>query len=181
MLSYSSVPHYRKDAYKSSIFSRFVDYPPPVENIIFYYLLLSFSSLSMSTILTSSAILDGDLPLPQFCSEIWSWWITVFFSSTVIFLLPLSLMLSCFPCIDNFNETGSPSDFLVASLDLCGTIISSLNCFTRNPLTKAFFSVMFETLIVCRYGHKNMVLHATPSPRSRGTVTGFLFNTKGFL
>ena len=32
-----------------------------------------------------------------------------------------------FPLIDTGNETGSPSDVLDDSLDLCGTIISSLN------------------------------------------------------
>ena len=127
MLSSSSVPHDCKDAYKSYIFSGFVASPPPVENVTFYFILLPFSSLSVSNVLPYSIILEVNLPTPQFRPGIKSWWITVFFSSTLLLLLLLYLMFSCFSCIKTGNETGSPSDFLGASLDLCGTIISSLN------------------------------------------------------
>ena len=88
-------------------------------------------------------------------------------------------MLSFFTWTENGNETGSPSDVLGASLAICGTIISSLNCYNRIPLTKALFLVMIEALIFFRNGHENMVFHATPSPRARETVTGFSFTTKG--
>ena len=47
-------------------------------------------------------------------------------------------------------------------------------------MTKEFLSVIIEALIVCRNCHENMVLHATPAPRARATVTGFPFTTKVF-
>ena len=90
-------------------------------------------------------------------------------------------MLSCFPWIEDGNENISPSNVLVASLDICGTIISGLNCSPGIPLTRALFSVTIETLIVCMNGHENVVLHATPSPRERETVTGFKFTAKVFF
>ena len=65
MPSYSSVPHGGTDAYKPSIFSGFVASPPRVGNITFSFLLLSFSSLYLSTVLNFSVILGGDLPAPQ--------------------------------------------------------------------------------------------------------------------
>ena len=155
--------------------------PPPIGNTNLSFLLLSFSSLSVSTILIYSEFLDGDLPAPQWWPGIWRWWTTIFFSYTVILLLHLSFMLSSFSWIANGNETGSPSGVLGVSLALCGTIISSLNCSHRIPLIKVFFSVIIKALIFCRNGHENMVLHATPYPRAMETVTGFLFTTKGFL
>ena len=141
--------------------------PPPVRNTTFSFLLLSFSSLSVSTALPSSIILDGNLPVPQFWRWIRCWWINVFFSSTLLFLLPISSIFFCFPWIETGNETGSPSDVLGYSLDLCRTIISILNFSPRSPLSKAFFLVTIEALFVCRNGHENMVLHATSSPRAR--------------
>ena len=155
--------------------------PPPVGNTTFYFLFLLFSSLSVSTIFNYSVVLDGNLPAPQFWPGIWRWCINVLLSSTLIFLLLLSFMFSCFPWISTYNKTGSPSDVLGASLAICGTTISSLNCFTRIPLIKALLLVMIEALIVCRNGHENMVLHATPYPRARETVYGFPFITKRFL
>ena len=181
MLSSSSVTHDRTDAYKSSIFSGCLDSPPPAGNNTFYFLLLSFSSPNVSTVLPSSAIFDGDLPVPQCWPGIWRWWITVFFSSTLMFLLLLYFILSYFPWIDNGNGTVSPSDVLGDSLALFGNIISSLNCSPRSPLTKELFSFTIEALIFCSNVHENMVLHAIPSPRARETVTGFLFTTMGFL
>ena len=61
---YASVPHDRTDAYKASTFSGFVASPPPVGT--FSFLLLYFPYTTVSTLLTSSAILDGEMPAPQF-------------------------------------------------------------------------------------------------------------------
>ena len=177
----SSLPHDLTDAYKASIFSGFMASPPPVGNNTLSFLILYFSSLSVSSVLTSSVILDGDLPAPQCWPGIWRWCITVFFIYTLLLLLILSFIFYCFPWIETGNETGSPSDVLGDPLTLCGTIISSLKCSPRSPLTKEFLSVTIEDLIVCRNGHENMVLHANPSNRARETVTGFSFTTKGFL
>ena len=135
----------------------------------------------MSTVLPSSVILDGDLPTPQCWPRIWRWLIIIFFSFNLLFLLLLSFMFYCFPCIGTVNETGSPSNVLVASLALCGIIISSLKYSPRSLITQAFFSVIIEALIVCGNGHENMVLPATPYPRARETFTGFLSTTKGVL
>ena len=55
------------DAYKYSIFSGIAAPPPPVGNITVYFLLFYFSSPYMYTFMTSSVILDGGLPAPQ-------WW-----------------------------------------------------------------------------------------------------------
>ena len=65
MYKYSSVTHDRTDAYKASAFSGFVASPPPVGNVTFYFLIIYFSSLSMSTVFNSSVILDSDLHTPQ--------------------------------------------------------------------------------------------------------------------
>ena len=148
MSSSSSIPHDRMYAYKASIFSGFVASSPPIGNTNFYFLLLYFPYLSMSTVFPSSIILDGDLPAPQFWPDILCRWIITFFSSTLIFLLPPYFMFSFFPCIDTGNETRSSSDVLGASLALCVTIISSLNCYPRSPLTREFFSVIVESLII---------------------------------
>ena len=66
MSSSSSVPHSRTYAYKASIFYGFVASPPPVGGTTLSFLLLSFSSPSVSTLLPSSVILDGELPAPQY-------------------------------------------------------------------------------------------------------------------
>ena len=108
MSSSSYLPHDCTYAYKASIFSGFVDSPPPVGNTIFYFILLSFYSLYVSTVMPSSVILDGDLPVSQWWSGIWCWRITAFFSSTLIFLLLLSFMFSCFHCIDNEKNYRNP-------------------------------------------------------------------------
>ena len=127
ILSSSSVPHDHTNEYKAYIFYGFVTSPPPVGNDTFYFISLSFSSLSMSTILPPSVILDGDLPAPQLWPGIVHWYITVFFSSTLLFLLTLSFTFSCFLWIETINETIIPSDVLGDSLYLFGTIISRLN------------------------------------------------------
>ena len=181
MLSYSSMPCERKNAYKASIFSGFVVSPPPVRNTPLSFLILSFSSPYVSTVLPSSEILDGDLPPPHFWPGILRWCITVLFSSTVLFLMYISFMISCFPYIYTNNETVAPSDVLGDSLSLWGTTISSLNCFPNSPLTKALLSFMIEALIFCRNSHENMVLHAPPSSRAMENFTIFLFNTNGFF
>ena len=121
------MPHDRMDAYKASIFPGFLASPPPVGNTTFSFLLLFPPSPTVSTVLPSSAIFYGDLPAPQFWPGIWRWWITVFYSSTLLFLILLYFVFSCFPWIGNDNETVSPSDLLGDSLALLGTSISSLN------------------------------------------------------
>ena len=181
MLTSSSVPHDCTYVYNPTMKFVFVDSPPPVQNTTLSFLLLTFSSPAVSAVLPYSNFLDCDLPPPQCWPGIRRWWINVFFSSTLLFLMPLYFVLSCFPWIDTDSENGSPSNSLGASLDLCGVIIPSLNFSPRSPITKELFSVMIEALIVCRNVHENMVLHATPSPRARDTVTGFLVTTKGFL
>ena len=97
----------------------------------------------------------------------------------MIYLLPLYFMLSSFTWIKTGNGTGGPSDVLVASLALCVTIIYILNCSPSSTLTKALLLVNIEDLIVYRNGHRNMVLHATRSPKVMETVTGFTFTKKG--
>ena len=96
-------------------------------------------------------------------------------------MLTLSSLLFCVSRIDTDNKTDSPSGVLVYSLDLCGAIISVLNCSPMSPITKALPLVIISYLIVCRNVHENMVLRATPSTRARETVTGFPFTARGFL
>ena len=74
-------------------------------------------------------------------------------------------MLFCVSGIATGIETISTSDALGAYLDLCGTIISSLDCFPKCPLIKALLLVIIKDLIVCRNVHEKMMLHAYPYPR----------------
>ena len=111
MLPSYSLPHDRTDEYTAPIFSGFMASPPPVGNNTFPFLLLSFSSLSVSTVFPSSIYFYSDLPAPQYWPGIWCWWITAFFGSTLIFLLLLSSMFSCFPWIETGNETVIPLVF----------------------------------------------------------------------
>ena len=53
--------------------------------------------------------------------------------------MPLNSMLLRVSEIATGNETVSPSDVLVASLDLCGTTIYRSNRSPRSPLTNALF------------------------------------------
>ena len=153
--------------------SRSVASTPPVGNTAMSFILLYSYSPYVSTIMPYYVIFEGGLYAPHFWTYIWHWWITIFFISTVLSMLPLTSVLFCVSGITIGNETGIPSDVLGASLDLCGTIISSLNCSTRLQLTNVLFSAIIEALIVCRNGHENMLLHDTPYPRLRETVTGF--------
>ena len=57
-------------------------------------------------------------------------------------ILPLSCVLFFVSGIETGNETGSTYDVLGASLDICGTIITSLNWSTRSKLTKELFKVI---------------------------------------
>ena len=98
---------------------------------------------------------------------------------TVLSIIALSSML--FYAIAPGNETGINSDVLGASLFLCGTIISSLNCYPRSPLTKTLFSFIIGFIFVCRDGHEKMMLYVAPSPRVRETFTACAFDTNGFL
>ena len=96
-------------------------------------------------------------------------------------IMPLTSMLFSLSGIVTVDETVSTSDFLGSSLDLCGTIINILNFSPRSPLTKALFLVIIEVWIICRNSYKKMVLHATPSPRARETVTCYPFTTEDVL
>ena len=127
------------DEYKASTFSGLVASPPLVGNIVVYFLFLSLHSPYVSTVLPSSRIFDCGFPAPHCWHGICHLWITVFFSSTVLSLMPLSYMLFCVSWIMTGNETGSPIDFLGAYLDICGTITSSLNYSPRSPLNKSYF------------------------------------------
>ena len=127
MMSYSSLNHERTDAYEASIFYGLVASPPPVGNIFMSFLLLCFYSPSVSTAVPSSLILGGGFPTPQLRPGIWRWCITILFSSMLLSMLSLSSVLFCVSEITTGNETGSPSDVLGDSLDLCGTIIARSN------------------------------------------------------
>ena len=180
MSSYYSKPHDHTDTYKASIFYGFVAPPPPVRNTNFSFFLLSFYSPTFSTILPSFANLDGDLPEPQCCPGIWHLLITIFFSTTMISLMPLSSVLFCVSVIVTVSETVSPSDALGGSLDIFGTIISILNFSHKIPLTKVLLLVIIEALIFAGTAIKKMVLRSSPSPRARDNVTGFPFTTEVF-
>ena len=91
----------------------------------------------MSTVMTSSVILYGGLPVPRYWPGIRHWWITVFFGLIMLSMLPLTSVLFLVYGITIDNETVSSSDVFIASLDLCETIISSLNCSPKIPLNKA--------------------------------------------
>ena len=65
MLSSYYIPHALTDAYKVSIFSGLLDSPQRIGNTTMTFLLLFLPSLSVSTVLPSSEILDGDFPAPQ--------------------------------------------------------------------------------------------------------------------
>ena len=90
MLSSCSIPHDLTDVYKAFIFYRLVASPPPFVNLAVYFIFLSFSSQSVSTILTSSLVLDSFLPAPKCWPVILHWWETLFLNSTMLSLLPLS-------------------------------------------------------------------------------------------
>ena len=96
-------------------------------------------------------------------------------------MLPLLSVLFDVSDIATVNETGIPFDVLVASLSLFGTIISRLNCTPRIPLAKALLSVIIEAFINFSNCHENILLHTTPYPRARETVTSCPFTTKGVL
>ena len=63
-------------------------------------------------------------------------------------MLPLTSLLFCVSGIATNNETGIPSGVLGASLILCGSIISSLNCSPSIRPNDALFLVIIDTLIV---------------------------------
>ena len=111
---------------------------PPIRNIALYFILHYFSSLSVSTVMSPSVILDVALSAAQCWPGIWSWCITVFFISPMISIMPLSSILFCVSRIVGGKENSSPYDVLDASLKIFGTIISILNWSSRIPLTKVF-------------------------------------------
>ena len=83
--------------------------------------------------------------------------------------------------IETCNETSIPSDVVGASLDLRGKILSILNCYPWNPMTKALLSVIIEALIISSNRHENIDFHVVPSPRMKDTVTGCAFTIEGVL
>ena len=90
----------------------------------FQFLYLSYQYISF--ILSSYGILDVGLPETQCWYGIWHWWITVYFSTTMLSILHMSSMLFGASGIDSDNETGT-YDVLGESLDICGITIYSLD------------------------------------------------------
>ena len=162
-------------------FSSFVASPLPTRNITMPSITLSSYPPCISTVKPSSVTFDGGLNETKWWPGIWHWWITVFFSYTLLSILPLTSVLFCVSDIANGNETGSPYAFLGDSLDLRGTIIYRSNFSPMSPLTKALLLFIIGELFVFRKSHKKMVLHASPSPIAKETITGCPFTTKGFL
>ena len=140
--SYSSVPHDCTDAYKASVFSGLVASPLPIGNIYMQFILLYFSSHSVSRVIPSSVISGDGFTAPQCWPGVCCWWITLFFSSTVTSMLPLSSVLFCISGIVTGNETVSTSDVLFASLAIFGTIISIYKCSPMIPMAKSLFLVI---------------------------------------
>ena len=122
--------------------SMIVESPLPVGNTDVIFIFFYFYSHFVSTILPPSAILDGVLTAPQCQPMICHWCITVFFSSTMLSTMPQSSVLFCVTGIATGNGNDTPSYVFVASLYLCGTTISILNCYPRIPPTKALFLVI---------------------------------------
>ena len=83
------------------------------------------------------------------------------------------------PGIEAVNETGIPSDTFGASLYIHGTIILSLKCYHRIPLSNAFFLIIILALIVFIIFHDNITLYYTTSTRKGDDVTGCEFTTMG--
>ena len=93
-MPHSSFLHHEQiDAYKAYIFFGVVTSPPPVGNNSVCFLLLYFFYLSMSVSIPFSVISVGGFPERQCQPDIWRWWITDVFSTTVISLLPLSSVI----------------------------------------------------------------------------------------
>ena len=67
--------------------------PPPVGNLSISFLFLYFYLLSFLTIISSTLIFDGGFPAPHCLTGIWSWFITVSLSSTVLTMLSLAYIL----------------------------------------------------------------------------------------
>ena len=95
--------------------------------------------------------------------------------------MPLYSVLFFASWIVTGNETVSSSDVLGAYLDIFWIIIYILNFSPSGPLTKEFFFVIIEALIICCAIHEKIVLYATPYTRAMETVTGFPFSKKGVL
>ena len=93
VLSYYFIPQDRMDAYKASIFCNYFHSLPPVGNTTLSFLLIYFYSTPVSTILPSYKIVDSYLTAPPLWPGIWRWYITMFFSSIMLSLLPLFSLL----------------------------------------------------------------------------------------
>ena len=118
--SYYYIPQDSNNAQSASIFYGLVASPPPVGN----FLLPPYILLSEPTILPSSLILGGGLPVPQCQTGIWCWWITVSFSSTMLLVTPIPYVLfgvyGIYLRIVTGNETIINYYDLDASLYICG-------------------------------------------------------------
>ena len=77
--------------------------PTSVGGIYMSVLFLYFSPQSVSTVLSLYVIFYCGLPEFQFWPAILRWWITVFFKSTVISMLPLSYVLFCVSVIATYH------------------------------------------------------------------------------
>ena len=125
--------HYGNDIYSSSyihqdstnvqsasMFYGIVASPPPVGN----FLVPPYTLLSEPTILPSSLILGGGLPVTQLQTGVWRWWITVSFSSTMILVTPLPYVLFGVYGIYSGKVTGNETiinyDDMDAYLYICG-------------------------------------------------------------
>ena len=78
-----------------------------------YFILLSLSSLSVSTVIPYSVILYCGLHVPQFWPGVLCLLITVFLISTVISMMTFSFEWFFVSGISTGNETGTPSDFFL--------------------------------------------------------------------
>ena len=101
------------------------------------------------------------LPL-QFWMVIWPYLSAILGSDVGV--LPSSSVPTCYPwCIwplflnvsgiETGSKTGGPSNVVGYSWPLCETIIFSLNCYPRIPLTKALLSAIIEASIVFSNGN----------------------------
>ena len=144
--------------------------PPQLGTLVRpYYSYISL--LYASTILPSSLVSGGGMSAPQFWSEIFSWWITVSFSSNTIniIILPYVFFYYLWPFFGgrNYKLNRYYLCFIGDSLYICSTTIYRLGFYTSSKQTKLFFLLIIGALIFFRNVHESKLLHATPSPRKK--------------
>ena len=91
--SYYSVPHDHTNAYNYSIFSGLVISPPPVVKISMSFFFLSDTFLYVFIIIPYPFNFNIVLTSPWWWHGIWSLWITIYFSSTILYIMLLSYVL----------------------------------------------------------------------------------------